>query len=320
MLKAQSADQVRDAFAVLRAGAESGRLAHGYVISCSSIELGKELAVLMLQWLQCEDFDKPCGQCRSCVQIAARVHPDFHWLEPESKSRVIKIDQVRSLNHTISQKSYQGGWKAGVLLHADRLNDNAANAFLKTLEEPPAKSLLLLITENAQELLPTIISRCQRVNVGAGSAQSGSKIEAAMLEWLRGRDNRTTTTEQAAWIVSVLGEVRSRAESDEKESAAQSGEEIEKDLLKARVQARSIEARMEIMRVLYRWERDIMICSMGGSAETLFYPDEKDVLTAQGEGLKPAELMSRLKSVEQVSRILERNVPEMSVLESLLPV
>ena len=81
-------------------------------------------------------------------------------IEPEKKSRVIAVDAVRALNHRIQTSSFAGGWKVAVIKYADRLNDQAANAFLKTLEEPPARTLLLLLTDAPQSLLPTVVSRC----------------------------------------------------------------------------------------------------------------------------------------------------------------
>lgn len=314
-------DHVRSAFTAIRSGAEAGRMAHSYVVSCGSIEDGQSLAIVLLQWLQCTEADKPCGCCRSCLQVAAQTHPDVTWVEPESKSRVIKIDQVRALNHIVSQKSFEGGWKAAVLLHAERLNESSANAFLKTLEEPPPQSLLLLVTESPQELLPTIVSRCQRVHIAEDEGGAvASNVETAMLEWLRQRGRGAAPSQQAAWINAILGEIRSRAEDIEKQKAEEAGREIDKDMLVARVQTQSIEARMEILRILYKWERDIVVCAMAEDTTALNYPAEREALLAQGKKLRGAALFDRLRKVEEASRLLERNVPEATVWEALLPV
>ena len=321
MFNASLPDEVRDAFAVLRAGAEAGRLAHGYVISSSRADWGVRLAVLMIQWLQCRESERPCGRCRSCLQIEAHTHADVTWVEPESKSRVIKIEQIRDLNHVLMQKSFEGGWKAAVIVHADRLNDNSANAFLKTLEEPPPNCLLLLVTENPQELLPTILSRCQRILIGDGAGKSAlSKIEQAMVQWLRTRGQAAAPAEQGAWINAILTEVRDRVETEEKERAKAADEEIDDDLLKARIATRAIEARMEILKVLYRWERDVLVMALTGKAEALQYPAEAEALREQGGGRSPAALMERLQQVEQAVRLLDGNVPEASVWEAVLPV
>lgn len=316
--KASLPDHVRDAFTVLRTSAEAGRLAHGYVISCSQSEWGAGLSVLLLQWLYCQDAERPCGHCRSCRQVEAHVHPDIIWIEPESKSRVIKIEQIRDLNVFINQTSYEGGWKAAILLDADRLNENAANAFLKTLEEPPQRCLLLLVTESAQRLIPTILSRCQRVHIGEHvDFTSASKVETAMLDWLRRRTDQSLGMAQAAWINAILNEIRDAAEIEEKKAA---GEEIDEDLFKARIQSRGIEARLEILRVLFKWERDLLVCVNGGDKKLLHFPNEFDTLQRQSRGMSLADCMKRLDHIEQAARLLERNVPETSVWEAVLPV
>jgi DNA polymerase III subunit delta' len=315
--KASLPDHVLDAFTVLRTSAEAGRLAHGYIISSVRKEWGLGLSVLMLQWLYCQDDQRPCGQCRVCRQIESRVHPDVIWLEPESKSRVIKIEQVRDLNAFIHQTSYEGGWKACVLLDADRLHENAANAFLKTLEEPPQRSLLLLVTESAQSLMPTIVSRCQRVHIGeTADLVATSKIETAMLEWLRGRTPRTHGILQSAWINAMLSEIRTAAEIEEKNT----DEDVDTEMLKARIQSRAIEARLEILRTLYKWERDLLVCVNQGDKKLLHFPHEFDILLRQSNGLSLSESLKRLDRIEQAARLLERNVPEASVWEAVLPV
>ena len=316
--KASLPEHVRGAFAALKAGAEAGRLAHGYVITCPRMEWGTELATVFLQWLYCNDAEKPCGHCRNCRHVESRVHPDIIWIEPESKSRVIKTDAVRDLNHFISQTSFEGGWKAGVILDAHRLYENAANAFLKTLEEPPPNCLILLVTDSPQTLLPTILSRCQRVMIGDDAAGgASSEIELAMLDWLQRRGDRASPITQAAWIQAILKEVQERAEKDEKEQAA---EGTDKDLIEARVRSRVIQARMEVLRVLYRWERDVMTCVCGGPEKVMHYGGYADALKRQGEGRTLAQALKRLEDVEYAARLLEGNVPETSVWEAVLPV
>ena len=131
---------------------DAGRPANGYLVVGGVRGLGAELADRVLRHLYGD------------VDLAA--HPDVHRLAPEKKSRIISVDAMREkLIAPMDMTSYQGGWKAGVVLGADRLKAEAANAFLKTLEEPPLQTLFLLLTERPEQLLPTIISRCQRVDL-----------------------------------------------------------------------------------------------------------------------------------------------------------
>jgi DNA polymerase-3 subunit delta' len=95
-----------------------------------------------------------------------KTHPDIHWLYPEKKTRIVSVESVHAkFIDPMSKTSFAGGWRAGVLVGADRLNAAGANAFLKTLEEPPPKAVFLLLTDAPEQLLPTIVSRCQRIDL-----------------------------------------------------------------------------------------------------------------------------------------------------------
>jgi len=315
-----SPENVRDALAVFRSTAESGRLAHGYIISSSRMEWGSALAAQVAQWLFCEQeaAARPCGQCRACVLVQSRGHPDTVWVEPEMKSRVIGIEQVRAVNHFLRQTSFEGGWKVAVLSHAHRLSENAANAFLKTLEEPPSQCLMLLVTDSPQSLLPTILSRCQYLPVGdQGGQASASKVEQAMLEWLQRRTGKESPLEQSGWISAILREVRSAAEAEEEERAT---DETEEEVVAARVQARVVGARIEVLRTLYQWERDVLACAGGISPDRLYYPGALEALRRQAGRGTLAERLQRLDRVEKARRLLEGNLPENAVWEAVLPV
>ena len=110
-----------------------------------------------------------CGQCKQCRLFEGDTHPDFKFLEPEEGSSVIKIDQVRLLVDFFSRSSQQGGRKIALLSPAEALNNNAANALLKTLEEPSEDSVIILVSHQSGMLLPTIRSRCQVVDFGLPS-------------------------------------------------------------------------------------------------------------------------------------------------------
>ena len=129
--------------------------------------VGKQrFALALAQYLMCESPKQgmACGECRQCGFNLAGTHPDLQWMAPEEKSRHIKIDQVRALVEFLGQTAQQAGYKICVLSPAEAMNINAANALLKSLEEPTSNTLLLLLTDSPSRLLPTIRSRCQRVN------------------------------------------------------------------------------------------------------------------------------------------------------------
>jgi DNA polymerase-3 subunit delta' len=121
--------------------------------------LAESLAQLLLCITPIEGT--PCGKCRSCMLNKVGNHPDFIVLEPEEGSKGIKVDQVRALIDDLGKTAQQGGYKVVILEPAEGMNANAANALLKSLEEPAANTLLILVCHAASAVLPTIRSRCQ---------------------------------------------------------------------------------------------------------------------------------------------------------------
>lgn len=105
----------------------------------------------------------PCGRCKGCELNLAGTHPDLFILQPESGSRVIKIDQVRRLTEFLTKTSQQGGRKVAIIEPVEALNVNAANALLKSLEEPSGSSVLLLVSHMSSQVMATIRSRCQQI-------------------------------------------------------------------------------------------------------------------------------------------------------------
>ena len=105
-----------------------------------------------------------CGVCASCRKIDKGNHPDVIMIAPEGDGGQITVSVIRELEGSLSYKPYEGKWKIAIIDNADRLNQSAANAFLQTLEEPSPESILILISSRPDMLIPTIRSRCQRIN------------------------------------------------------------------------------------------------------------------------------------------------------------
>ncbi|MCR9191099.1 MAG: hypothetical protein NXI01_00365 [Gammaproteobacteria bacterium] len=116
--------------------------------------------------LLCLNVDqKPCGSCGNCSKISQNIHPDMHVIRPDTAGGPIKIDQIRELQHHASQTPQLAAYQLWILQPADALNQAAAASLLKILEEPPASSCFILVTASPNLLLPTILSRCQRVDL-----------------------------------------------------------------------------------------------------------------------------------------------------------
>lgn len=107
----------------------------------------------------------PCGQCAACRKIERSVHPDVVTLAPTGKARVITMDDARKLREEMAFRPFEGRAKVFIIREADRLGDESGNALLKTLEEPPPNSMLLLTSASEAEIMPTIVSRCLRLHL-----------------------------------------------------------------------------------------------------------------------------------------------------------
>ena len=154
---------------VLAAGITHGRVGHAYLIT-GPAQVGKTtLAITFAMALNCEnDEARPCGRCRPCTLIKANRHPDITIIEPEVSNRgkqSIKIDTMRELQRKLQLAAVEARYKVGIITEFDAANPNAANAFLKTLEEPPGDTVLILTATEADSLLDTIKSRCRVVGI-----------------------------------------------------------------------------------------------------------------------------------------------------------
>ena len=155
---------------MLRQHAAHDEIRHAYLF-CGPPGLGRRtLALRLAQALNCTKPlapGVPCGLCRDCKQIDAMQHPDMNVIQAldgdnlPTEGGTLKVDQIREVQRSLSLKPYQAKYRVALFLRFQEANDNAANALLKTLEEAPAHAILLLTADTPEQLLPTIISRCE---------------------------------------------------------------------------------------------------------------------------------------------------------------
>lgn len=148
---------------------------------CGKYDFAKRFAKSLLCEDRAAETQMACGACKSCHLFEANSHPDYTRVTLAEKKTQIVVDQIRELNEFVYlSRSYQES-RVAIISPVDRLNINAANSLLKTLEEPPEKTVLLLVSSNPSELLPTIRSRCQVLHLPQPGHQQA-------MEWLQGQD------------------------------------------------------------------------------------------------------------------------------------
>ena len=155
---------------ILEKALRSGRIPNSYLFYGQESVGKKFTAIEVCKALNCETLSPvdSCDKCPSCLKIEKRIHPDLFILEPKKSSptareAVLKIDEIRELQKKLLYLPYEGNTKVAIINNAECMNPQAANSFLKTLEEPPTKTLIILIASNPYQLLPTVVSRCQGI-------------------------------------------------------------------------------------------------------------------------------------------------------------
>jgi len=206
--------------ATLAAAHKADRLSHALLIHEAPGAGGDWLARWVAQLVLCQKpVQAPCDTCPGCRRVATAQHPDLLVLQPLEESTQIRIEQIRELSEELSLTSHQGAYKIAIITPADTLNRFAANALLKTLEEPPPRTLLMLVVTQPSRLPATILSRCQRIRVRAPARREA----VAWLEATRGAGDWNA-------VLDTLGEAPMLAADADPEAVVQVASEVRRAL------------------------------------------------------------------------------------------
>ena len=290
-----------EAFTLLEGAKAQNRLAHAYLltgpIGSGKRALANRIAGMLLNG-----------------ELADFKHPDVHVIEPESKSRRILIEQMRELERNLHMHSRLGGHKIGVIVDADRLQPNAANAFLKTLEEPPGNSSLLLLSSLPDQLLETILSRCLEIPLRAVEARKLTPLQEKLLVALQGhaRQEKPGLVEAFRMVREfqvLLGEAREAIQTDADaalkgeeqhyKQASEAGKCLEdrEDYYKALVESRYVGARHSFLEILEQWWADALRQQAEAGA-TLDYPDFATTTATLAQRHSTATLLRKAEAFE----------------------
>lgn len=183
---------------MLKKHVSSGTTRHAYLFAGPPGLGRRTLALRFAQALNCQtplEAGIPCGHCRDCKQIEAMQHADLTVVQAESEGGTLKVDQIREARRSLTLKPYQANYRVALFLRFQEANDNAANALLKTLEEAPSYAVLILTADNPEQLLPTIVSRCEVLRLRPLKIEN---VQSAL-------ENRSIESNQARLIAHISG-------------------------------------------------------------------------------------------------------------------
>ena len=298
----------------LRRAHEQNRLAHAYLISGPSGS-GKQLLAADLASLV---NGTPAGDVFS---YKAR---EIFVARPESKSRRIVVGQIRDLEHALQMRASNGRRKVAIVSDADRLQPQAANAFLKTLEEPPRDSLLLLLSSLPEALPETILSRCIAISLAREGETKASEEEKKLVKLLRDVSSQQSWTVQFAYRLaqefqSLLRAVREEVKRETDEALKQ--EQIRykdatdgawlderEQYYKARAESLYLQRRTGLIETLFAWWSDVLRSSNGVVQRSL--PGAAKETAALASRFSTTEILRRIRCIEELRDNLDRNIHE----------
>jgi DNA polymerase-3 subunit delta' len=307
------------AFEYLSRAYEHGRLAHAYLISgppgSGKRGLASDLSNLVTD--------------ATASDVFASQPPGVYLAEPESKSRRIVIDQVRALEHVLQMQTSGGRRKVAIVAEADRLQPQAANAFLKTLEEPPKDSLLLLLSSMPEVLPDTILSRCIALPLAAEEKAEPSAEEEELVELLGTAATAEAKGVQHAYRLArgfhrLLAQIREAIQ--EENAAALKREEVRyknttdgawlderEDYFMALTESQYVRQRSRLIETLFLWWSDALRASTGVTRRELPSAAARTQILAQE--LSTSEILRRIRRLEEMRDHLGRNIQEALAIE-----
>lgn len=319
----------------------ANRVAHAYLLT-GPHAIGKTtLARTFAQVLECTGDHPPCGACPACQKIMRNHHPDVRIIEGvpprydfekdsppppranDRERRTLRIRQIRDLEHDLSRAPFEGRWKIVILRRFEEAEDPAANAFLKTLEEPPAHAKLILTARDTSLLLPTIASRCQvlalrplpvaqvqaalveRWQVDPEEARLLAHLSGGRLGWsVRASADRLLLDSRNARL-DVLNGVLAEGRAERLSRAGDLAKDSEKDKLP------------ELLEEWLGWWRDVLLVQNGDAAR-ITNVDRAETLRRHAAAFTPAQVENALEQIRLTAQYLYQNVNARLAIEVLL--
>lgn len=302
------------------------KISHAYIMEGDKGSGKKMLAEAFSKILQCEGREttglvESCGKCESCIQMEYHDHPDVIWVSHE-KPNVISVGEIREqIVNTVEIMPYKGPYKIYIVDEAEKMNAAAQNAILKTIEEPPEYAIIMLLTNNLDKMLPTILSRCITLNLKPVG-------ELDMMEYL---SRMGIPQAKAKFCVGFafgnLGKAVRLATSEEYNEIKHDCVQILKDINRMEIYdlidavKKMSKYKLDIydyLDIMMMWYRDILMLKVSGSPDKLLFKEEYATLKQQANYISYEGIENVLKALDKVKVRLEANVNFDIAMELLL--
>ena len=312
----------KDIIKYIQSAVTADQVSHAYIMNGPKGSGKKLLSMLFATTLLCETKGSdPCNKCHSCIQAESGNHPDIIRVTHE-KPNTISVDDIREqVNNTIDVKPYQGPYKIYIIDQADLMTVQAQNAILKTIEEPPAYAIIMLLTENADTLLPTITSRCVMLKL---RNIKDTLIKKYLMEKLEVPDYKADMC--TAFAQGNLGRAIMLANSEHfneiRDEAVQLLKYIHEmdvsEIVKAvtRITAYKLEI-TDYLDIIMIWYRDVLLYKATKEMDKVVFKDQMSAIKEQAKNSSYEGIELILSSIEKAKVRLKANVNFDLVMELL---
>jgi len=302
---------------------KTGHIGHAYIIH-GERSSGKEyIARLFAEALQCTgEGERPCGLCPSCMQAAGNNHPDIIYVSHE-KPGSIGVDDIRlQINNDMVIKPYSSPWKIYICNEAEKMTPQAQNALLKTLEEPPAYGIIILLTTTMEALLPTIQSRCITLNM---KPVKDSQMREYLTEELGMSNDKADLC--VAFARGNIGKAKLLACSEEFENVRNEALALLRNIREMDIAdvARAIKQINEYkfettdyLDIISVWYRDVLLFKATKDANSLIFHDEIQYITRVADRSTYEGIETIINAIDQAKRRIRANVNFELTMELLM--
>lgn len=302
---------------------KTDKVSHAYILDGPDMSGKKMIADAFSMTLECEKKGtEPCMECHSCKQALGKNQPDIIYLQHE-KPNTISVDDIRSqINNDIWVKPYSSPYKVYIVDEAEKMNVQAQNALLKTIEEPPAYAVILLLTNNAEIFLPTILSRCVRLSL---KAVPDEKIKAYLMENYEVPDYKADVC--VAFAQGNVGKAIELAESEDfneiKNSALQLIKRLDDielyEMTEAVKQISNYKLQInDYFDLIMIWYRDVLLYKATADVNKLIFKEEVYEIKKEASRSSYGGIENILEALEKAKIRLNANVNFDLVIELLL--